>query len=244
MSSAQSAVRPGERELSVRLAAWLTLARISNSPTVASNVLAGAALAGVLEPRFEIGLLVVAMVAFYTAGMFLNDVCDYRWDVTHRPDRPLVVGAVSRSAAVTASVGLFGLGIGLLWLVSQAAFLSGAMLIGLIVAYDVWHKSNPLSPLVMAACRLMVYVGAFAAFAWPPTATLVIAGGVLVAYLVGLTAVAKSEVQAGVVARLIAGISLVDALVLSASGAAPPVIGAAVVLFVSTLLLQRHVEGT
>ena len=41
------------------------------------------------------------------------------------------------------------------------------------VLYDVWHKGNPLGPLVMAGCRLLVYVSAFVAFAWPPASHIV-----------------------------------------------------------------------
>ena len=293
MSSAQSVARAPTSSLSARLAGWLALARVSNSPTVASDVLAGAALGGVVEPSAAVGLLVVAMVAFYTAGMALNDVCDFRWDLAHRPDRPLVLGVVSRSAALVATVALFALGSGLLWLVGPRAFFSGLILVGCIVVYDAWHKTNPLSPLVMAACRLMVYVIAFAAFAWPPTPMLFAAGGLLVAHLVGLTAIAKSESRPTVIgywpavllclpplffvaqvpflaigeaawvgyclrfvyrrterrigaaiARLIAGISLIDLLVLAAVGAPPPTLVLALLAFGLTLLLQRYVEGT
>jgi 4-hydroxybenzoate polyprenyltransferase len=297
VSSAQSALRTSGAPLSTRLSGWLTLARVSNSPTVASNVLAGAALAGVVEPNRSTGLLVLAMVAFYTAGMLLNDVCDYGWDMRHRPDRPLVVGLISRRAATVATVVLFGAGGVLLWLVGARALLIGVVLAGLIVLYDAWHKTNPFSPLVMAACRLMVYVGAFAAFAWPPTPMLAIAGGLLVAHLVGLTAIAKSEARPTVVgywpaallflpplffatqigtiapvlavleaawvvysirfvyrptdrrigaaiARLIAGISLLDTLVLASLGAGTVLLVLGLAAFGLTLLLQRYVEGT
>jgi hypothetical protein len=298
VSSAESAVRGGTgHDLSARLAGWLTMARISNSPTVASDVLAGAALAGAVEPSAAIGLLVVAMVAFYTAGMLLNDVCDFTWDRSHRPNRPLVVGVVSRPAGTVATIALFGVGLVLLWVVGPRAFLAGVVLVGVIVLYDVWHKSNPLSPLVMAACRLMVYVCAFAAFAWLPTVMLFLAGAAMVAYLVGLTAIAKSEARPAVlgywpavllfvpaayvfvhpslvafvfaaaliawaatcsrfvyrqtdrriglaIGRLIAGVSLLDGLVLAVSGAPALTICLSVLAFGLTLLLQRYVEGT
>jgi 4-hydroxybenzoate polyprenyltransferase len=292
VSSTHAALRtPGD--LGARLAGWLTLARVSNTPTVASNVLAGAAIAGVHEPGVELVLLVVAMAAFYTAGMLLNDVCDYQWDLEHRPDRPLVIGLVSRRAATLATLGLFVLGVALLIPFGPRALLAGLVLIGCIGAYDVWHKTNPLSPLVMAICRLMVYVTAFVAFAWPPVPMLAIAGGLMVAHLVGLTAIAKSEARPSMVgywpavllllapvyflpqipvfavvdaayllssmvyvyrrrqrrigtavARLIAGISLLDLLVLAAVGASPLLLGLAVLAFGLTLLLQRFIEGT
>ena len=293
VSSAPTVARLTPGGLSARLAAWLTLARVSNSPTVASNVLAGAALGGVLVPTASVGLLVVAMVAFYTAGMLLNDVCDYQWDFTHRPDRPLVQGVVARQTTLVVTFVLFGVASLLLWVVEPRAFLGGLVLIGCIVAYDLWHKSNPLSPLVMAACRLLVYVIAFAAFAWPPTPMLLVAGSLLVVHVVGLTAIARSEVQPKLVgywpaallglpplvfmtqvpipavleaawvgysircvyrptgrrigvaiAQLIAGISLIDALVLVAAGAPPLTVAVALCAFGLTLLLQRYVQGT
>jgi len=245
MSSLESTLPSRRRDPVARLSAWLTLARISNSPTVASNVLAGAAIAGVLAPNTGVGLLVVAMVLFYTAGMLLNDICDYGWDVRHRPDRPLVAGVVSRSAVMGVTVVLFAVGAALLWLVGPAAFVSGLVLIGLIVLYDVWHKTNPLSPLVMAGCRVMVYVTAFAAFAWPPSLGLYLACTAMVLYMVALTAIAKSGRYPGaVIARLIAGISILDAIVLAVSGASIPMLLVAVLAFALTLLLQRYVEGT
>jgi 4-hydroxybenzoate polyprenyltransferase len=244
VSSAESALRR-EHSVSARLAGWLTLARVSNSPTVISNVLAGAALAGALELNPTVGWLAVAMVAFYTAGMLLNDVCDYGWDLVHRPDRPLVVGLVSRPAAVAVTGVLFIVAAGVLWQIGVSAFLGGLVLIACIVLYDTWHKTNPLSPLVMAACRVLVYVTAFAAFAWPPTLGLYVAAGALVLYMVALTAIAKSGRAKGpTIARLIAGISILDALVLAASGAGLAMIGIAVLAFALTLLLQRYVEGT
>jgi hypothetical protein len=69
-------------------------------------------------------------------------------------------------------------------------------------------------------------------------------GGVLVLYLVGITLVAKRGARGPVVAALIAGISLLDAVVLIANGAALPWIGLAVLGFGLTLWLQRWVEGT
>src|SRR5262245_29166175 len=131
MSSAQSALRQPTSQVS----AWLTMARVSNSPTVASNVLAGAALSRNFDNAAAIGMLAVAMVVFYTAGMLLNDVCDYGWDLAHRPDRPLVTGAISRPAALGATVALFALGGALLWLVSPRSFAAGVVLTGLIVLY-------------------------------------------------------------------------------------------------------------
>ena len=43
--------------------------------------------------------------------------------------------------------------------------MSGLVLVALIVVYDAWHKTNPMSPVLMACTRMLVYVTAFVAFA-------------------------------------------------------------------------------
>ena len=75
-----------------RLYGHLSLARVSNSPTVVTNVLAGAALAG--GQGAPAALLALAMVLFYTAGMYLNDLCDLARDRRERPERPLPSGLI------------------------------------------------------------------------------------------------------------------------------------------------------
>ncbi len=280
-----------------RLRPYLALARVSNSPTVVSNVLAGAALGGMLRPDGVVVAIAVAMVLFYTAGMYLNDLCDYAIDVRQRPDRPLPSGSVSRSAAVAAVVAFFAVGSALLWLMGSAALGSGLVLVGVIVVYDLWHKTNPLSPLLMAAARTLVYVTAYLAFSSVLSASLVAWGSLLFLYVVGLTYIAKTETgprltgywpalllflpaiafvaetppfgtvpvlllfaawvaysvsfvyrthQRSVgraIGYLIAGIALLDALVLAVAGS---VVGVALALvaFGSTLFFQRYIRGT
>lgn len=180
------------------LRGYLSLARVSNSPTVVSNVLAGAALGGALRPDGATILLAVALVLFYTAGMFLNDLCDYEYDRRQRPERPLPSGTVSRPAAAATTVALFAVGGILLWLAGPRPFVGGVVLLAIIVAYDLWHKTNPLSPLVMAATRLMVYLIAFFTFSTDVTTGLVVAGALLVLYVVGLTYIAKCETKPSV----------------------------------------------
>src|SRR6266487_6649281 len=276
---------------------YLALARISNSPTVVSNTLAGGALAGALWPDGKLGLIAIAMVLFYMAGMYLNDLMDYAVDCRERPERPLPAGIVSPSAAVAVALTLFGCGSLLLWSVGPHPFLSGLVLIVLIICYDRWHKSNPLSPLLMALCRLMVYITAFLAFSVQSLSTLLIPGSLLVLYVIGLTYIAKTENKPSMtnvsivatlflptvyftvqqvrwvtlplilcftiwvaysvtfafrspkrqvgrtVGQLIAGISLLDALVLAMAGS-PLGVLLALVAFGLTLSLQRYVRGT
>ena len=85
MSSAE-AVRPSAA------GAWLQLARISNTPTVVSNTVAGAILTSSAADTGTVAVVAVAMALFYTAGMILNDVLDLE------VDRPSRTGAASFAA--------------------------------------------------------------------------------------------------------------------------------------------------
>jgi UbiA prenyltransferase family len=173
--------------------AWLQLARISNTPTVVSNTVAGAVLASAAAETGTVAVVAVAMALFYTAGMILNDVLDYEIDARERPERPLPSGAVSRPAALTAVVVLFVAGEALLLVEGTEPFLAGLGLVGLIALYDAWHKGNALSPVLMGGCRALVYF--VAAFAVAGEVPLEVATGaaVLLLYIVGLTQVAKAE---------------------------------------------------
>ncbi len=180
-----------------RARGYLALARISNSPTVVSDALAGAALAGALWPDSRVLAVAVAMVLFYTAGMFLNDLCDIAIDQRQRPERPLPSGIVTRGGAGAAVVALFAAGSALLWTTGIASFFSGVALIGVIVVYDLWHKTNPASPLLMAAARALVYITAALAVAGAVASTVLLWAALLFAYVVGLTAIAKAEAGSG-----------------------------------------------
>lgn len=194
---AQQSSAPSLRQ---RLAAYLALMRISNSPTVVTNALAGAAVAGITTPDRSVWLVALAMVLFYSAGMVLNDVCDEGIDRRERPERPLPSGVVARAEALALTAALFAVGGALLYLVGSQPLAVGLVLIGVIVVYDLWHKRNPLSPLIMACARLLVYVTAFAISGLGSDwllPFLAVSGTLLVLYVVGLTAIAKREGRPG-----------------------------------------------
>lgn len=173
--------------------AWLQLARISNTPTVVSNAVAGAVLASAAADTGTVAVVAAAMALFYTAGMILNDVLDYDVDVRERPERPLPSGAVARGAALVAVIVLFVVGLALLAIEGLEPFLAGLGLAALIVLYDAWHKGNPLSPVLMGACRALVYFVAALAVAAEVPLEVSTAAAVLLLYIVGLTRVAKAE---------------------------------------------------
>jgi 4-hydroxybenzoate polyprenyltransferase len=91
-----------------RLSALLRLARISNLPTVWSNVLAASVLAGGMSAA-AIAQVMLAMSLLYTGGMFLNDAFDERIDSRERPDRPLPSGVLSSQMVWVSGLGLLAI---------------------------------------------------------------------------------------------------------------------------------------
>jgi 4-hydroxybenzoate polyprenyltransferase len=234
----------------VRPRTLLDLGRVSNLPTVWSNVLAGTVLSGGRMGPLALGALGLAASFFYVGGMFLNDAFDRRFDATDRPERPIPSGRATGGQVFT--IGFLMLGAGLLLLAFLAKgspwppLAAGAVLAGLIVFYDAFHKGNPLSAVVMGLCRATLYWLAASSLGQPGLA--VVTGAfVLFAYVVGLTVVARREAShpgvRGVVGLLIAGISLLDALLIAIAGngwlAAIAALG-----FPLTLAGQRFVKGT
>ena len=290
----------------MKLSIALKLGRVSNLPTVWSNVLTGMALAGAATLDLRLLLVVVSLSLFYVGGMFLNDAFDHGFDAKARPERPIPSGQVSAAQVHAFGFGMMVVGLALLaWvgyrhepLTQWRPVAAGLALAGAIVFYNWHHKNNPLSPLVMGVCRMLVYLTAALAVSAVVPAQVVVAAVTLLCYLIGLTYAAKKEhlgrleniwplaflavpliygiylapaqpvvvlplvllsawalyalrllrrrkpgdVPRAVVS-LIAGISLLDAMLLAGSG---HVLFASLagVAFVITLALQRWISGT
>jgi hypothetical protein len=284
----------------------LRLGRVSNLPTVWTNTLAGIVLAGGSVADARTAPLLLALSLFYVAGMYLNDAYDAEIDARERPERPIPSGQASAPTVFAVGFAMMGLGLGLLIWVGYAAaagtglgpLMGGLGLGAAIVLYDRRHQHDPLSPVLMGLCRVLVYVTAGLAVAHELPPALLIGALMLLCYLIGLTYVAKQETldevrnlwpllflgaplvyafaralaglavailslafmlwvgvalwflrrrQPGDVPRavvsLIAGISLLDAVLIAGTGNLP-VAWLAVAGFGLTLLLQRFVPGT
>jgi 4-hydroxybenzoate polyprenyltransferase len=286
--------------------AALRLGRVSNLPTVWTNTLAGIVLAGGSALDARTLPLLLALSLFYVAGMYLNDAYDAEIDARERPERPIPSGQVSAETVFAVGFGMMALGLALLaWIgygvrggTGIGPVLGGLGLGAAIVIYNRRHKDNPLSPVLMGICRVLVYATAGLAIAYELPPALLFGALLLLCYLIGLTYVAKQETlgevrnlwplvflaapvvyaltvaaqnataailclgfviwigvalwflrrrQPGDVPRavisLIAGISLLDAVLLAAAGATQ-VAWLAVLAFLLTLALQRAVPGT
>ena len=171
----------------------LALGRISNLPTVWTNVLAGVVLAGGDVFGLQAAETLVAISLLYVAGMYLNDAFDRDFDRQFRPERPIPSGAASASLVFTMGFALLLAGVAQLALCGPRAALAGSVLAGLIVLYDAWHKGNPASPLLMGGCRLLAYVAAGLAVSPSLPDALWIAALVSFCWLIGLTYIAKQE---------------------------------------------------
>ncbi len=177
----------------------LELGRVSNLPTVWSNVIAGIVLAGV-EPRLAtVLLLCVAGSLFYTGGMFLNDYFDRDSDAATRPERPIPSGAAGAVTVRSAGFALLAAAAAVAALAARpyanvrpTLFAAGA-LAALIVLYDFSHKKNPTGPVVMGLCRVMLYVTASCAVVGAINPTVATGAALLFFYLIGLTYAAKME---------------------------------------------------
>jgi 4-hydroxybenzoate polyprenyltransferase len=179
---------------------WLKLGRVSNLPTVWSNVLAALALAGGLSAEPRVLALAAAFSVFYVGGMYLNDAFDRHADAIERPTRPIPSGRVAATTVFAIGFGGLLLGTLLTALVARStgasiarAASSSAVLAGCIVFYDVYHKKNPLSPLVMGACRVMIYIAVAYSVSEHLSRASLLGAAALWCHLIGLTYAAKQE---------------------------------------------------
>jgi 4-hydroxybenzoate polyprenyltransferase len=294
MSDVSTMDRPRQRGRP-RWLAYLLLGRVSNLPTVWTNCIAGVTL-GHAAFGSDLTWLLIALSLMYTAGMFLNDAFDQDFDRRYRPERPIPAGDIKAASVYRAGYGMMAAAILLIgfntdWAAEPLAW--SLLLAALIVYYNYRHKSDPLSPLVMAMCRVMVYFVSASVVGTAIDAQVLIGAATLAAYLVGLTYVAKQEnlndIQnlwplafvalplihffrganlivtilfvgwsiyalsflietprriPNAVVSLIAGISLVDAMIVSTVSGQTTLVFYAVGGFLATRLFQKFIPGT
>jgi 4-hydroxybenzoate polyprenyltransferase len=292
----------------MKLKTALTLGRVSNLPTVWTNTLAGIVLAGFDVSSTRTVPILLSMSLFYVGGMYLNDAFDAEIDARERSERPIPAGLVDRRTVFVCGFGMLAVAILILIWIGLGGptglwpAIAGIALAAVIILYDWYHKANPLSPLIMGACRMLVYIAAALCFITPPSAAVWLGALALLCYLIGLTYTAKQEnigrvenawpliflavpVVGGLWASLalgsvgpsvitawlaftgwlgfclwlvkrrgpgdipravggmIAGIALLDALLIAIVGDASTA-GIAVLAFLLTLALQRFIPGT
>jgi len=232
-----------------RAKAYLDLCRVSNMPTVWTNVLAALAVSGTSWETSVYLTLAGSFSCFYAAGMALNDIWDADVDRLTRPTRPIPSGRVSVRSAWIITVFLFCAAVLLLLVQNLSAILAGFVLLIMIVAYDKVHKNKAWSVFLMAACRLLIFVIAGLSVLDSLTWSVWLAGLSQFAYVLMLSAVARFEgnrkypLGAPIIPIMIAGISLVDAAIIILSGAAGWMSFCAGAGAPLTLMGQRWIKG-
>jgi UbiA prenyltransferase family len=174
-------------------ATLLKLGRVSNLPTVWTNVLAGTVLAGGEWGSARFGLVLIAMSLFYIGGMYLNDYFDRAVDARERPTRPIPAGEISAAAVATTGAALLACAVALMAAAGTTALATGVLLTLFIVSYDAHHKEVVWAPVVMGACRALVYCGAAAAAVGTISAGVLFPALACGLYVAGITYAASRE---------------------------------------------------
>ncbi len=138
-------------------------------------------------------MLIVAVTLHYTGGMFLNDAFDAEIDSAERSARPIPSGQISVQTVFLLGGAQIVIGTLLLFMLDAEAGLLGVALAGVVLLYDWLHKRTALAPVIMGACRFLVYLIAAAAVATPDDPRLLLAAAGLWSYTAGLTYAAKQE---------------------------------------------------
>ncbi len=220
----------------------LVLGRVSNLPTVWTNVAVGWFLSGGGWTG-ELGWTVLGMSLLYIAGMTLNDAYDAAWDRLHAASRPIPSGRIGRGAVWAVGIGEMAAGTAILLGATTVHPLLVVGLVAAILLYNWLHKRWTGSVLVMGLCRALVYVGAGSAVAMHtqslevPTTVFVLAAGVVL-YIAGLTLAARQEhLDTPLALRLLPRLMLMLPVIFPLVASRPTTLdGAAIVLLVAGVL--------
>ncbi|MGA0845880.1 MAG: UbiA family prenyltransferase, partial [Luteolibacter sp.] len=171
-----------------------TSARLANAPSVLCNVAAGLIFGGaqLSDPAAVLGLL--AALALYHGGCFLNDWFDRGWDAIHRPNRPLPSGLIRPRRYWILAVVLLCAGCLSAFLADPNAGIVALVIAGLVILYTVIHKRSAWSVLPMGLCRaLLPAMGLAAAGGNPFEAIAILSGLGLLLHVAGISWLARTE---------------------------------------------------
>lgn len=176
---------PALKTLASSFRAFKSVARLGGLPTVWSDCLAGWWLGGRGNTE-NLPFLFAGATFLYLGATFANDVFDTEFDQHHHPARPIPSGRVSWKTVWHWALGWLALG-ALSWLcLGKLIGGFGLAMIVCIVIFDSVHRLLALSPLLLGACRLLLYLAAASAGADGVTGWSVWCGLAVAAYVAGL----------------------------------------------------------
>lgn len=176
----------------------LVLGRVSNLPTVWTNVMAGWFLAGG-DWSGGVWWMMAGVSFLYVGGMTLNDAFDAEWDGEHAKQRPIPAGAISKRKVWVLGWGQMVIGILVIAVFSATEWYYPLALVFAIILYNWCHKRWKNASVVMGLCRFLVYVVAASAVAGDDGLIIIVipfAMGLFV-YVMGITIVARGESGGG-----------------------------------------------
>ena len=180
-----------------RLRTLLILGRVSNLPTVWSNICVGWGLTGVYaDDATQDWTLPVALLAgslLYIGGMYLNDFCDAKFDAQYCPQRPIPAGQISRRAVGLLALLWFVLGIACVIPFGVVPVVIALILVAFIALYDFHHKGVRWAPCVMGFCRFLLYPFAYSVVYGGNLIFSCLIGIPIAIYVAGITYVARGE---------------------------------------------------
>jgi 4-hydroxybenzoate polyprenyltransferase len=158
--------------------AWMNMLRISNSPTIVSNIMVGVALAIIAHreqwsahlnsPPLQLSkpllFIIVVLLLLYFAGMVLNDAFDAKRDQKIRPERPIPQGVITAKQAWITGFVMIAIATLLAFKIGVATGISTLALAFYILLYTFLHHCPVAAIPLMAICRGLVYVVAVSAF--------------------------------------------------------------------------------
>lgn len=150
--------------------AWFKMLRISNAPTIISNVMVGIAIAiqshaivwadTSISPRLDFlktpVVISIALLLIYFSGMIFNDANDAEWDKKHRPERPIPQGLIKKKDAWLTASFMLACGV-LLSGINRVSLSLAAILAIAVLAYTFIHRWTIPAIIFMALSRSLVY---------------------------------------------------------------------------------------
>ncbi len=139
------------------------IGRVSNLPTVVSNVFLGCLLSYFFgnyhnEVRFIEPMLIGCFL--YLAGCFFNDFSDLKWDAIHKPDRPLVTGRVKKSTLISLILACLSAAFILASQLQTSVIVVSLLIVLMVLIYTVIHKKTVWGCVPMGLSRcLLLYLG-------------------------------------------------------------------------------------
>jgi 4-hydroxybenzoate polyprenyltransferase len=146
----------------------LDLGRISNLPTVWTNLTAAWLLGGGSLKDLHLAGIAAGASLLYLAGMTLNDAAGAEFDREHKPQRPIPRGCIKEQTVWILGGSYLAAGALSLLLVSVPAVLIAGIVL-LITAYTLTHKHWRHCTLFMGGIRSCLYlIGGFTAVRLTP----------------------------------------------------------------------------